>query len=306
LTSGTRNGVEDILLFDRLNQTMERVSVDPGGAPADGPSDEGIALRGRALSSHSGARRRTSCPGTRTACRTCSCATACSGRRRRVSVDSNGAERPTTHVGPCARTGDARYVALSSAATNHRRRGPERRFDVFLRDRGGDGIHEPLRAGRERGETRARATIRRRGRRADATTRFGSGGAIADGVGIAYLSMDSLVFTTSGEKPTATSVAHAGHGDPERRPPLRAGIALHGRDAEAAVHEGRVRREHHGARLRGGRCFDLLALGSARKSDPARREPVVPRLLPRSDVLGGCPASSTFNATQTGRVTWWP
>jgi hypothetical protein len=23
-------------------------------------------------------------------------------------------------------------------------------------------------------------------------------------------------------------------------------------------------------------------------------------------VLGGCPATSTFNATQTGRVTWWP
>jgi hypothetical protein len=22
-------------------------------------------------------------------------------------------------------------------------------------------------------------------------------------------------------------------------------------------------------------------------------------------VLGGCPAGSTFNATQTGRVTWW-
>ena len=24
------------------------------------------------------------------------------------------------------------------------------------------------------------------------------------------------------------------------------------------------------------------------------------------NVLGGCPAISTFNATQTGRVTWWP
>jgi len=23
-------------------------------------------------------------------------------------------------------------------------------------------------------------------------------------------------------------------------------------------------------------------------------------------VLGGCPASSTFNATQTGQVSWWP
>ena len=23
-------------------------------------------------------------------------------------------------------------------------------------------------------------------------------------------------------------------------------------------------------------------------------------------VLGGCPASSTFNATQTGQVGWWP
>jgi hypothetical protein len=23
-------------------------------------------------------------------------------------------------------------------------------------------------------------------------------------------------------------------------------------------------------------------------------------------VLGGCPATSTFNATQTGQVTWWP
>jgi hypothetical protein len=23
-------------------------------------------------------------------------------------------------------------------------------------------------------------------------------------------------------------------------------------------------------------------------------------------VLGGCPATSTFNATQTGEVLWWP
>jgi hypothetical protein len=24
------------------------------------------------------------------------------------------------------------------------------------------------------------------------------------------------------------------------------------------------------------------------------------------NVLGGCPATSTFNATQSGQVSWWP
>jgi hypothetical protein len=42
----------------------------------------------------------------------------------------------------------------------------------------------------------------------------GTGGAILSAAGVAYLSADSLVFTTSGEKPTATSVLLQGTSSP--------------------------------------------------------------------------------------------
>jgi len=124
--------------------------------------------------------------------------------------------------------------------------------------------------------------------------------------GGAYLSSDSLVFTTSGEKPTATSV-------------LMQGKAL----VAAGVVYGQ------GVRCVGGtlkRLFTKTAVGGSITApdfgagDPtvsarsaAKGNPIFPGqarwyLVFYRDptVLGGCPAASTFNATQTGQVVWSP
>ncbi len=49
--------------------------------------------------------------------------------------------------------------------------------------------------------------------------------------------------------------------------------------------------------MRSAELGDLIRAGESRWYQVVYRDPVV---------LGGCPASSTFNATQSGVVTWAP
>jgi hypothetical protein len=130
------------------------------------------------------------------------------------------------------------------------------------------------------------------------------GGATLSASGIAYLSTDSLVFTTSGEKATATSVLLQGTS------PAASGI-VYGQGLRCL--SGSLRRLFVKSALGGsitapnfGAGDPTVSARSAAKGSPISagqsrwylvfyRDPVV---------LGGCPASSTFNATQTGRVDW--
>ncbi len=131
-----------------------------------------------------------------------------------------------------------------------------------------------------------------------------TGGAVLSASGIAYLSSDTLLLRASGETATATSIL------------LQGSLALGG----GAVF-GQGVRCVGGTLLRlfvdqaaGGSVIvpdpgdpsvsersaalgDPLAAGATRYYLMYYRDPVV---------LGGCPAASTFNATQTGKVTWWP
>jgi len=49
--------------------------------------------------------------------------------------------------------------------------------------------------------------------------------------------------------------------------------------------------------VRSAATGDTIGAGQSRWYLVYYRDPIV---------LGGCPSSSTFNATQTGQVTWWP
>lgn len=134
----------------------------------------------------------------------------------------------------------------------------------------------------------------------------GTGGASLTGTGIAYLWTDSLVFTTAGEKPTALSILLQGTTS------IPAGVAF-----------------GQGLRCVGGalkRLYNKNAVGGSivapdfGAGDPtvSERSATLGDTIPPGGtryyvvyyrdnvVLGGCPASSTFNSTQTGRVTWWP
>src|SRR5262249_34993138 len=132
------------------------------------------------------------------------------------------------------------------------------------------------------------------------------GGAVLSASGIAYLSQDTLVFTTSGEKPTATSVVQQGTAAISSGVTYGQGVRCVGgtlkRLFTKTASGGSITAPDFGAgdpsvSVRSAARGDVIGAGQSRFYLVYYRDPTV---------LGGCPASSTFNATQTGRVDWLP
>jgi hypothetical protein len=133
-----------------------------------------------------------------------------------------------------------------------------------------------------------------------------TGGAALSASGVAYLSIDSLVFATGGEKPSATSILLQGDA------PIASGIVF-GQGLRCAggalkrlytktASAGSISAPDFGAgdpnvSTRSAQLGDTLQPGSTRWYLVYYRDPLV---------LGGCPAASTFNATQTGQIRWLP
>jgi hypothetical protein len=118
--------------------------------------------------------------------------------------------------------------------------------------------------------------------------------------------MDSLVFTTSGERSTATSIVLQGTNSPPAGIVYGQGVRCVGGSlkrlfVKTAV-AGTITAPDFGAgdptvSARSAAKGDVIQPGQSRYYLVYYRDP---------NVLGGCPASSTFNATQTGQVSWWP
>ncbi len=218
-------------------------------------------------------------------------------------MDSSGAQGDARTYTPSISAG-GRYVAFWGYASNLVPGDTNGYGDVFLRDRDATSFTSTCdpgassviacpcsndASGPDRGCDNSAAT----------------GGARLSAVGIAYLSMDSLVFTTSGENPTSLSIVMQGN---------------------SAISTGAVYGQ--GVRCLGGPLIRRLfikhaAAGSITAPEFASGDPTVSsRSAAKGDLiqpgesrwylvyyrdpvaLGGCPASSTFNATQTGRVDW--
>jgi len=186
-------------------------------------------------------------------------------------------------VGIVARTDSNLVVALLGSS----------RF-TSLCDPGSDGVHAcpcaNAPAGGGRGCDNSAAT----------------GGAALSASGAAYLAADSLMFTTSGEKPTATSVLLQG------TTPVASG-AVYGQGVRCLG--GALKRLFTKSASGGSITAPSFAAGdasvsarSAAKGDPIHAGDSRWYLVYYRDptVLGGCPSSSTFNTTQTGRVDWHP
>jgi hypothetical protein len=133
-----------------------------------------------------------------------------------------------------------------------------------------------------------------------------TGGAALSASGIAYLSRDSLEFTTNGEIPTSFSILLQGKAFLPGGVVYGQGIRCLGAPlkrlfAKTAV-AGSITAPNFGAgdptvSARSAALGDVIQPGQSRWYLVYYRDPVV---------LGGCPVSSVFNATQTGQVTWWP
>ncbi|MBK7645081.1 MAG: PD40 domain-containing protein [Planctomycetes bacterium] len=133
-----------------------------------------------------------------------------------------------------------------------------------------------------------------------------TGGAILSATGTAYLSQDTLVFTSTNEKPNATSLLLQG------TTVLPTGAAF-GQGVRCAG--GTLKRLYVKTAVGGAITAPDLPAGDASVSARSAQLGVpidcgVPHayfVYYRDPiVLGNCPASSTFNTTQTGSIQWWP
>jgi hypothetical protein len=131
-----------------------------------------------------------------------------------------------------------------------------------------------------------------------------TGGASLSASGIAYLSADSLVFTTNGERPTTTSIVLQGTTSPSAGVVYGQGVRCVGGTLKRLFTKtatgGSITAPDSGAgdptvSARSSALGDAIQPGQSRWYLVYYRDPTV---------LGGCPATSTFNATQTGRIDW--
>src|SRR5262249_14539025 len=187
-----------------------------------------------------------------------------------------------------ARPVDSRRLErLVRGARRHRQR-PGPRRDPVRRDRGHDpGAAQPERAGAERvpagSRGRDRVPVRQSAvlRAARMRQQRGDGGSDDHGEREPVARGGHPRVHDGRREADGAERRAAGERDRAERSRVRAGSALRRRDVEAAVREGRGRRQHHGAPGIGSRggCPQR----GAREPDRARAAPVGARVLPRPD-----------------------
>jgi hypothetical protein len=134
LVGGDTNGVRDVFVRDRFRGTTERVSVDSAGAESDGDSvavaisDDGTTVAFTSLASNLVAGDANGSWDVFVHDRS-------TGITERVSVDSAGVESDGESSGSIALSGDGRFVAFASAATNLVPGDSNASYDVFVHDR---------------------------------------------------------------------------------------------------------------------------------------------------------------------------
>jgi Tol biopolymer transport system component len=303
LVGGDTNDFGDVFVRDRQNGITERVSLSTGGLQGNQSSGyHGVAISadGRCVAFQSDASNLVA--GDTNGHSDIFVHDRQSGTTERVSVDASGAQGDLdSSYGSISATG--RFVAFDSGAGNLVAGDTNGVLDVFLRDRGatrflvqcepgwGGVIACPCSnppAGAGRGCDNSSAT----------------GGASLAASGAAYLSSDTLVFTTSGEKPAATSIVLQGTSQLATGAIFGQGVrctagALRRLYVHAAV--GGSISAPSGADLpvsaRSAQLGDPIGAGTSRYYGVYYRDAIV---------LGGCPAASTFNMTQGGSLQWQP
>jgi Tol biopolymer transport system component len=303
LVAGDTNGQGDVFVHDRQTGTTERVSVATNGSEGNGASGQygplplSICAGGRFVAFSSYATnlvandtnghidiflhdRQT-------------------GTTDRVSVDSNGMQGDGDSLDP-AISADGRFVVFWSAAvlvagdTNGYR-------DIIVRDQSPSAFTSVCTAGAD-GVIACPCSnpSSAPGRGCDNSS--ATGGAILSASGAAYLSMDSLVLTTSAEKPTATSIVMQGNALAANGLVFGQGVRCVGGTLKRLYTKtavgGSITAPEGGdptVSARSAALGDAISAGQSRWYLVYYRDPIV---------LGGCPAASTFNATQTGQIVW--
>lgn len=301
LVANDTNGSSDIFIRDVQAGTTERASVGPGGVQANYSCSTGfISPSGSVVVFQSGATSfGFNVLGSQIWLRDLQ-----AGTTELVSTATGGAYGLGASGMPTV-TADGRYVAFRSAAPNLVPGDTNGNYDVFIHDRFSARFASVCDAG-QGGVVACPCANPPSGTGRGCDNSSGTGGAVLGASGIAYLSMDSLVFTASGEKPIATSILLQSDTAVPAGLPFGQGVRCLG---------GVVERLYMKSAVGGAITAPEFAAGdltvSARSAQlgmtiqPGQalyylvyyRDPIV---------LGGCAATSTFNATQTGSIAYWP
>ena len=305
LVAGDTNGDYDVFVRDRQLGTTERVNVSTGGAEANSATINaflGVSADGRFVTFTSPATNLVT--GDTNGNWDIFVRDRQLGTTDRVSHTSGG-QQAFGESSHSSISDDGRWVAFGSVAPNLVTGDTNLDSDVFVADRYPVGFTSLCDPG-VGGVITCPCANPPGGPGAGCNNAAATGGASLTASGIAYLASDTLVFQTSGEKPTALSVLLQGTS-------LNASGAVYGQGvrcvggilkrlfAKSAVFGG-VTMPDFGAgdpsvSARSAAKGNIISAGQSRWYLVFYRDPIV---------LGGCPSTSTFNATQSGRVDWNP
>jgi Tol biopolymer transport system component len=301
LVAGDTNASDDVFVSDRQTGTTERVSVGAGGVQGNGHSSEpSLSADGRCVAFRSNATNLDPTGHAGIFVRDLQSLTT-----EFVSIATDGSIPSGGYSSLPSISAGGRYVAFRSNATDLVPGDTNGEVDIFIHDRFAAGFATLCDPGIDNviacpcGNPPSGA-----GRGCDNSSL--TGGATLTASGIAYLSIDSLVFTTSDERPTATSLLLQGDsmlptglvfgqgvrcvGGTMKR--LYVKIALNG-----SITAPDFNATDPTVSSRSAFLGDPIQSGESRFYLVFYRDPVV---------LGGCTATNTFNSTQTGSISWWP
>jgi hypothetical protein len=304
LVTGDTNGSDDVFVHDLQSSITTRVSVNSAGQQGNSQSFPGqLSADGRYVAFSSLSTNLV--PGDTNGFSDGFVRDRRTGMTARVTVSWSGGQ-VDDHTGADAISADGRFVVLGGRASNLVQGDTNGVDDAFVRDLQADGFVSLCDPGTaDVMPCPCSNPPSDLGRGCDNSA--GTGGAALSASGIAYLSVDSLALTTSGETPNALSVVMQGNGAVPAGVVYGQGVRCVGGTIirrlfiKQAV-AGSITAPNFAAgdppvSARSAAKGDVIQPGQSRWYLVYYRDPVV---------LGGCPASATFNATQTGQVTWWP
>ncbi|MFN0006462.1 MAG: TolB family protein [Planctomycetota bacterium] len=304
LVAGDTNGVADVFVRDRQDSTTERVNVAAGGAQANGASGpSSITPDGRFVGFSSLASNLV--VGDTNLERDTFLRDRQNGTTERVSVSSSGAQQNNDSQGP-AITPDGRYLLFSSSASNLVPGDTNTERDLFLRDRTGGTSFTSLCGPGAGGVIACPCSNPPSGPGRGCNNSSNTGGAILSASGGTSISSDSLVFTTSGQRPTALSIVAQWVGGHATGVEFGMGVRCTSgtlkRLFAKSASGGSITAPDYGAgdptvTARSAAKGDTIVAGQSRWYIVYYRD---------NTVLGGCPPLTNFNATQTGQVAWSP
>jgi len=300
LVAGDTNQSFDCFLRDRLSGATIRVSVDSNGAEASGDSSHpSLSADGRFVAFASGA---VLAAGDANGADDVFVRDLANGTIQRVSLATSGVEGDADSGEPSL-SADGRHVAFAADAANLVAGDTNGVRDVFLRDRDATGFTSFCDPG-QGGVIACPCLNPPSGPARGCENSAGTGGASLSASGVAYLSTDSLVFATSGERPTALSIVLQGNAVASSGIVFGQGV----RCASGSLKRLYTRNASGGGitapdpaagdptvSARSAATGDPIQAGESRWYSVYYRDPIV---------LGGCASTSTFNATQTGAVGW--